>query len=133
MSLHEFNAKTVQDVMKTEVTRAYPATSARDVSYELMKGRFSGMPVVDDSEHVIGVVTEIDLIEKSTLEAKELESLTAEQVMTKDPVTVRDNVPLKEAAKILEERHIIRVPVVNKDNKLVGILSRADILHALAA
>ncbi|MHB8842455.1 MAG: CBS domain-containing protein [Candidatus Aquicultor sp.] len=101
MALHDFNAKTVQDVMKTEVARAYPMTSARDVSYELMKGRFSGMPIVDDSEYVIGVVTEIDLIEKSTEAAKELESLTAEQVMTKDPVTVRDNAPPERRGKNL--------------------------------
>ncbi|GBD42134.1 Magnesium transporter MgtE [bacterium HR39] len=58
---------------------------------------------------------------------------TARDVMTPNPVTVRPDTPLSEIARILEERHIKRVPVVDEQGRLVGIVSRADLLRALAA
>jgi len=110
-----------------------PAISARkdapvkEIAFEIFYGFFSGMPVTDGDGRVIGVVTEIDFL-KHMREGKDLEKLTADDIMTKDPLTVDITASLDDILNIMLEKNIIRIPVT-EGGLLVGIVSRRDILR----
>lgn len=142
-----------KDVMTTEVVYAGPETSVRAIAQTLLKRRISAVPVADDSGRVIGIVSEGDLMRRPESETERHRSwwlqlfetpedrageylkshgLTARDVMTREPITVTEDTPLEEIAIVLERKAIKRVPVL-RDGKLVGIVTRADLLHGLVA
>jgi predicted transcriptional regulator len=116
-----------RDVMTRPVVSARKNASARDIALQVLSGLYSGMPVTDDSGRVIGVVTEFDLLCK-VREGKELVKLTAEDVMTKTPVTVDAGKALEDVLNIMIENNIIRIPVTD-EGRLVGVIARCDILR----
>jgi predicted transcriptional regulator len=116
-----------RDVMTRPVVSARKNASARDIAMQVLSGFYSGMPVTDDSGRVIGVVTEFDLLCK-VREGKELVKLTAEDVMTKTPVTVDAGKALEDVLNIMIENNIIRIPVTD-EGRLVGVIARCDILR----
>jgi CBS domain-containing protein len=87
------------------------------------------MPVTDDEGKVIGVITELDIL-NAVLEGKELVKITTGDIMTSDPITVDVSTPLPEIVKIMKEKNIIRLPVT-ENGKLVGVVARCDILTTL--
>jgi len=89
----------------------------------------SGMPVADRTGKVMGVITGGDILAVLT-EGKKLEAMTAEDIMSKDPVTVDIGATMAEVMKLMNEEGILRVPVTNR-GKLVGIISREDIIRAV--
>jgi len=128
--------------------------SLRDVARILLEKRISAVPVVDDGGKVIGIVTEGDLIHRAeagterhdpwwlrfltddaTFAADYVKShaMKVEDVMTSDVITAFPETPLHEIAMLLEERRIKRVPIVNKDGNLVGIVSRANLIQVVAS
>jgi len=117
------------DIMTRPVISAKENASARDVALQLMTGLFSGMPVTNDEGKLVGIVTELDLL-KAVQDGKELVRTTARDIMTPDVTTARVDATVEEFIAIMEEFHIIRLPIV-KDGKLVGIVSRSDILRSL--
>ena len=121
--------KKASELMTRPVISARENASARDVALQLMAGLFSGMPVTDDEGKVVGIVTELDLL-KAVMDGKELVRTTAKDIMTSDVATAREDATVEEFIRIMEEFHIIRLPIV-KDGKLVGIVSRSDILRSL--
>ena len=116
-----------KDIMTRPVVSARRNASARDIALQLLSGLYSGMPVTDDKGKIIGVVTEFDLLDKLN-EGKELVKLSAEDVMTKDPVTVDVNQSFEDMLKIMVEKNIIRIPVT-QEGRLVGVIARCDILR----
>ena len=124
MEITKLEAK---DVMKTPVISAKKKTSARDSALQLVSGRFSGMPVIDEVERVIGVITEHDLLDQ-VREGKDLGKLVVEDVMQKNPITVDVNAPLSDVVDIMLENGILRIPVTD-GLCLVGVISRSDILR----
>jgi CBS domain-containing protein len=142
-----------KDVMTTGVVTVTPETQIQEIAKLLLERKISGVPVVDPEERVLGVVSEGDLMQRLGSESGRHRSWwlgfvassqeraeeyvkrhgsRAADVMTRDVVTVAEETPIGEIARILEERRIKRVPVV-RDGKLVGIISRANLLHGLAA
>ena len=121
--------KKASDIMTRPVISAKENASARDVALQLMTGLFSGMPVTNDEGKLVGIVTELDLL-KAVQDGKELVRTTARDIMTPDVATARVDATVEEFITIMEEFHIIRLPIV-KDGKLVGIVSRSDILRSL--
>ncbi len=142
-----------RDIMTRTVHTVRRDTPVRDVIRLLLDCRISGVPVVD-GERVVGIVTEGDLIlrerahrqrggmaylfqqlfedhAKLAEEYRKAHGIVAEDVMTRDVVTIRPGTPVEEIANLLVERGIKRVPVVDRDH-LVGIVSRADVLSAAA-
>ncbi|MBI3599297.1 MAG: CBS domain-containing protein [Nitrospinae bacterium] len=101
-----------------------------DITIALISGEVSGLPVVDNEKRVVGIITEFDII-RAVKQGKDLKNVTAEDIMTKNPITVNEDTPVSDIINILETKHIIRVPVVDKDGKLVGIVSRRDILKGV--
>lgn len=116
-------------IMVRRVAIAKRNSPARDVALQLLSGLYSGMPVVNDEGQIIGVVTELDLLE-AVDEGKELAKLTAEDVMTKETITVDLDTSASKMIKIMREKHIIRLPVT-ENGKVVGIVSRCDILRTV--
>ncbi|HLI08310.1 MAG TPA: CBS domain-containing protein [Ktedonobacteraceae bacterium] len=114
------------DIMTRRVCTIQPEASAQEVAQLLYQHRISGAPVVDAEGRLIGMITEADIISKVNREG-----LRVADIMTHELIVVTEDTPVGEIAQLLTERKIKRVPVV-KDGKLVGIVSRADIVHAVA-
>jgi len=148
------------DVMTTEVISLGPDTSVQALAALLSERGISGVPVVDADNRVVGIVSEGDLlhrVETGTERRKEeragrrrswwLDSIvsdrelardyvrshgrTVRDIMTRDVVSVSDTTELADIANLLETKKIKRVPVV-REGKLVGIVSRANLVRALA-
>jgi CBS domain-containing protein len=124
VEIKELEAK---DVMTIPVVSTKKNTSARDVALQLVSGHFSGMPVTDDEERIIGVITEHDLLEQ-VREGKELGKLVVEDVMQKNPITADINSPLSDVLDIMLENGILRIPITDS-LRLVGVISRSAILR----
>jgi len=118
-----------KDIMNKIVTAAKKNTIGRDLVIKLLSGMYSGLPVVDDKGKVVGVVSEFDLL-KAIRNGKALEQVKAEDIMSKNPICVSENTPVKEVIDLMMKHNIIRVPVVRNDN-LVGVISRCDILSSI--
>ncbi len=145
-----------KDVMTPDPVTVGPDAPVEEIARVLLDKRISGVPVVDEAGRVVGIVSEGDLIRRIGEEDDDrprrrswwLQLFTlpedrarafvrahgrrAREIMTPDPVTVRPETPVADIARLLEERGIKRVPVVDADGRLVGIVSRADLLRALA-
>lgn len=131
----------VKDVMTTRVVSVRKNATFKDMAARLREYRVSAFPVVDDDNYVIGVVSEADLLPKEALEVDgkgagllhhrehvKAAGLTAADLMTKPPVTVGPNDFVSYAARLMYSRRVKRLPVVDSDGRLVGIVSRADVL-----
>jgi len=118
-----------RDVMNRRVTAATPRAIGRDLALQLLSGMYSGLPVVDAQETVIGVVTEFDLLE-AVREGKDLQTVKAEEIMGRPPVCVEEEEEIDAVIAKMTTHNIIRVPVV-RQGKLVGVIARADLLNRL--
>jgi CBS domain-containing protein/transcriptional regulator with XRE-family HTH domain len=141
----------VGSVMTSDVIRAEYATPFKEVARLLADGRISGLPVVDDDEKVIGVISETDLVTRQAealdtdepkrrfapaestsagrRRAAKSRAFTAGQLMTEPPVTVHADETIAQAARIMAQRHVERLPVLDEENRLVGIVTRRDLLR----
>jgi CBS domain-containing protein len=118
------------DLMSQQVVVARENTNAEQISARLLAGEFNGMPVVDDNGAVVGIVTAIDIL-KAIQGGKKLNAMLARDIMTPNPSTIKRDTPLEEIIRILVEKEIVLVPVVEDDNtnKLIGVVARLDILR----
>lgn len=117
----------LEKIMTRPAISARRNTPAKDIAFEIFYGFFSGMPVTDENGKVIGIVTELDLL-KQVRAGKDFEKITAEDIMTKEPLTVDINTSLEDALAIMIEKNIIRIPVTD-EGRLVGVIARRDILR----
>ncbi len=134
---------TVRDVMTTNVVALRRDAGYKEIVTALRRCRVSAFPVLDSANRVIGVVSEADLLLKEThpdqpteagMQAGELPEIfraagvTALELMTTPAITIGPDAPLAEAASLMRERRVKRLPVVEPSGRLVGIVSRADVL-----
>lgn len=141
------------DVMTTTVITVKPDMSVRDAAALLLERRISGAPVLDEDGRLLGIISEGDLLRRVEIGTAEerrtrwLDFLTAradadayvkshalrvEDVMTRDVIGVDEETTLSAIAALMESRGVKRVPVL-RDGHLVGIVSRANLLQALAS
>ena len=118
-----------RDLMQTRIVAVTRQYGARDVSILIQSGTFSGVPVIDPGNHLVGIVTEFDVL-KALLAKKDLFTLKAEDIMTQNPVTVEETATAEVIIQRMIQHEIIRIPVV-RDGKLLGIISRTDLLTHL--
>jgi len=118
------------DLMSQQVIVAKENTNAEQISARLLAGEFNGVPVVDDNGAVVGIVTAIDIL-KAIQGGKKLNAMLARDIMTSNPSTIKRDTPLEEIIRIVVEKEIVLVPVVEDDNnnKLIGVVARLDILR----
>ena len=121
------------DIMTRKVITIHPEASAQEAAQLLDQKRISGLPVLDASGSLIGIVTEADIISKvNRYGLLDLDGLRVADIMSREVMTVNEETPVSEIATLLTERKIKRVPVVRQGGRLVGIVSRGDIVHAVA-
>jgi CBS domain-containing protein len=119
---------TVSDLMVTNVQSAHTRTKA-DVIASLMIEGFGSVPVVDDRQRLIGIVTEHDLL-GSLERGQQWGAVSAETVMSPNPYSVRPETDVATLIHVMRAGDLIRVPVVDGDGRLIGIVARRDILKA---
>ena len=140
----------VHDVMTVEVATTTPGTSLKDAALELATRRISGMPVVDDEGHVIGVLSEADILAKESGEQERtgflqwfldptdqwmtarFDAVTVGDAMSSPARTVYPQATVADAATRMLDAQVNRLPVVDEDGQLVGLISRGDIVRAFA-
>jgi CBS domain-containing protein len=150
-------SKTVADVMSHDPIVVKAETPLNEAIKILAEKRISGLPVVDDAGNLLGIISETDLMWRETgvtppayimildsviylqnpatyeRDLHKALGQTVGEVMSKNPITISPEKSLKEAAKIMHDRKIHRLPVLSKDNQVIGILTRGDIIRAMAA
>ncbi|HQD51171.1 MAG TPA: CBS domain-containing protein [Defluviitaleaceae bacterium] len=144
-----------KDIMERNVLAIKKDVFVKDIAKIMFDNKISGLPVVDDENKVIGVVTEKDLflkekestfpayieflgsllfseeIKKYDEELKKLSQTTAEEIMTREVHTITEDATIEEIANIMVNKNVNRVPVVDKGGRIVGIVSRADMLKTI--
>lgn len=149
--------KTVAEFMTPTPITVTPQTALREAIQLLAEKQISGLPVVDDAGTLVGVLSDADLMWQETgadpppyimfldsviflqnparYEQELHKSLgqTVGEVMTKKPITAQPDQSLRDAARIMHEKHVRRLPVVDSSGQIVGILSHGDIIRAMAA
>lgn len=131
----------VKDVMTTHVAAVLKTATFKEMATQMRDQRVSAFPVVDRDGKVVGVVSEADLLTKEALgsggkvsgilhhhEKGKAAGITAEDLMTAPPVTVGPSDFVADAARLMYERRVKRLPVVDSDGRLIGIVSRVDVL-----
>jgi CBS domain-containing protein len=116
------------NIMTSNVVAARESTTAREISVRLLIGNFNGLPVIDSNIKVIGIVTAVDIL-RAIRQGKNLDSLRATDVMTRNPVVVKEDTDINEIIDIILQKVIILVPIVDDKHKLKGLVSRLDILR----
>ncbi|MBE9182092.1 CBS domain-containing protein [Oculatella sp. LEGE 06141] len=148
---------TVADVMSRDLVTVSPDTPLGEAIKILAERRISGLPVVDQNDKLVGVISETDLMWQETgvtppayimlldsviylenpakydRELHKALGQTVKEAMTKDPITVKPDKPLRDAAHLMHDRQIHRLPVLDQNGTLVGILTRGDIIRFMAA
>jgi len=113
------------------VVSATKRASARDIALQLLTGLYSGMPVTDEEGRVVGVITELDLLE-AVADGRDLIKTTAEEIMNREVMTANVETPVDDLIKIMTDQHVIRVPITDMaQGRLVGVVARCDVLRAL--
>ena len=117
--------------MSPQVVVAKENTNAEGISARLLAGEFNGVPVVDDSGSVIGIVTAIDILKaiRGGNANKKLNTMIAKDIMTPNPSVVKKDTPIEDIIDIMIQKEIVLVPVVENNNKLIGVVARLDILR----
>lgn len=150
-------AKTVADVMSHNPIMVQPQTPIKEAIKILAEQHISGLPVVDESGKLVGVISETDLLWQETgveppvyimfldsviylenparhdQELHKALGQTVGEVMSTDPVTVKPDQPLRKAAKLMQEKSIRRLAITDDSGKVIGILTPGDIVRAMAA
>ncbi|MBI5185648.1 MAG: CBS domain-containing protein [Nitrospinae bacterium] len=116
-------------VMETEVTPCHENSTCEAIADILVRRGYGSLPVTDNEGNLLGIITEFDLL-KILQEGKELGKETVKDNMTREVMFISPERPVKEVIDLLEDKRLIRVPVV-KDGKLIGIVTRRDILYAV--
>jgi CBS-domain-containing membrane protein len=116
------------DIMTTNVVTTKKDMVLTDVIALLLRWHISAMPVVDDDNNMIGIVSEIDLV-NITLDGNARDT-TVEEVMVTDIVSFGPDAELAELVQSFSKNHLRRVPIVD-NGKVVGIVSRRDILREM--
>jgi len=140
------------DIMSTRVISIAPGANVLDAIELMLAQHISGLPVIDKSGALVGVLTEGDFLRRSETgtarkrprwveflrgprrlaeEYVHTHARKVEEVMSREPITVTEETPLAEVVAIMERRRIKRVPVM-RGAQVVGIVSRSNLMHALA-
>src|SRR3974390_1440323 len=134
---------TVRDVMTSRVVAVRRDASFKEMITRMRSAHISAFPVVDQAGKVLGVVSEADMLNKEADQAtspgtiagllhfrfhEKAAGVTAGELMTSPAVTIGPDAPVVEAARLMRDRRVKRLPVVNGTGHLIGVISRTDVL-----
>ena len=123
----KFGQLTVGTIMEKAVQSGTKEDGAKMLASYMMEG-FGSVPIVDGNSKLIGIVSEFDLL-KALRKGKNLEEVIAGDIMTDNPVSVTQDTNVLTLMDVLQNNHLIRVPVVDSTGKLIGIVARRDLLR----
>lgn len=150
-------SKTVAEIMTTDVVTVSPETSLQEAIQILAEREISGLPVVNSQGDLVGVISETDLTWQETgvdtppyimfldsviylqNPAKHNEEVhkalgqTVGDAMSDNPATVSASQQVREAARIMHDKKVRRLPVVDEQSKLVGMITQGDVIKMMAA
>ncbi len=150
-------SKTVAEIMTANPTTISPEASLEEAIQILAEKEISGLPVVNEQGELVGIISETDLTWQATgVEAPPyvmfLDSViylqnptkhnqevhkalgqTVEEAMSDRPTTVKGNQLVREAAKIMHDKKVRRLPVVDDNSKLIGMITQGDVIKMMAA
>ncbi|OBQ36585.1 MAG: phosphoribulokinase [Anabaena sp. CRKS33] len=150
-------SKTVADVMSHNPILVSPQTPLKEAIQILAEKRISGLPVIDDAGKLVGIISETDLMWQETgvtppayimildsviylqnpgtyeRDLHKALGQTVGEVMSKNPVAISPDKSLKEAAQLIQNHKVQRLPVLDNGGNVIGILTRGDIIRAMAA
>lgn len=115
----------VKDVMTKSLATLAPEDTVERAAQLMREHNIGSLPVCD-GDKVIGIITDRDITLRSTAEGENSQRQTVRDIMSSNPVIVSPEIEAREAARIMSERQIRRLPVV-EDNSLVGMLSLGDL------
>ena len=124
---HDFKALKAEQFMQDAVNFHDVNHTGEQIAQEMTEEGFGSVPVQNSEGKVVGIITEFDLL-KSIRKDKVLANTTAGDMMTPNPVTVSPDTSSGDLMRLLEDHHLIRMPVVDSEGKLLGIVARRDIL-----
>lgn len=146
----------VREIMTTDVVSVTPGTTLEETLLLLSRHHISGVPVVDEEGRLAGLLDDSDLLvgesrlhgptavellgawipipgerRRHEEEVRRALAYTAGEAMDADPVAVGPDATVEDVATLMVHRHLSRVPVVDEDNRLVGIVTRGDLVGAM--
>jgi len=149
-------SKTVADVMSRDPILVRPQTPLKEAIQILAEKRISGLPVIDDAGKLVGIISETDLMWQETgvtppayimildsviylqnpgtyeRDLHKALGQTVGEVMSKNPVAISPDKSLREAAQLIQNHKVQRLPVLDNGGNVIGILTRGDIIRAMA-
>lgn len=129
--IKNFDSMTVSQVMEKEVQYVRLKTKGDVIASLLIEG-FGAVPVVEDGRKLTGIVSEHDLLE-AVDDGHPLSTVSAKDIMTANPYSVRAETTLGTLVHVLRASDLVRVPVVDAKDKLIGIIARRDVLRTYLA
>ncbi len=123
----KFGHLTVGTIMEMQVQSATKDTGAEELASYMMDG-FGSVPIVDDQNKLVGIVSEFDLL-GALRRGKRLEEVTAGEILTASPISVTKDTDVMTLVDVLQNNHLIRVPVLDNKGSLIGIVARRDLLR----
>ena len=123
----KFGHLTVGTIMEMQVQSATKDTGAELLASYMMDG-FGSIPIVDDQNKLVGIVSEFDLL-GALRRGKKLEEVTAGEILTANPISVTKDTDVMTLVDVLQNNHLIRVPVLDNKGILIGIVARRDLLR----
>jgi CBS domain-containing protein len=122
----------IKELMHKGVEAVSPDTPIAAVAKTMRDKDIGAIPVMHHGQ-LVGMITDRDLAVRALANGQDLASLTARSVMTAGVVSCRDSDDADQAVQLMESRHIRRLPVVDEDQRMVGMVSLGDLCHALPA
>jgi CBS domain-containing protein len=118
--------QTIRDIMTKDVQTVNPESTIKDAAQLMKSNDFGSLPVCEGRK-VVGMITDRDIAIRGVAEGRDPGSTRVGEVMTKEIVSVRETSDLKEAERIMHDRQLRRLPVLNEQGELVGYLAMAKI------
>jgi CBS domain-containing protein len=117
------------DVMTREPACCEPGESITRVAALMKRENVGSVPVVDGHEtrQLVGIVTDRDIVVNVLADSRDIQRATVRDAMTSNPASVRENDDIEKAVKLMADRQVRRMPVVDGSGKLVGIIAQADV------
>ncbi len=123
----KFGKLTVGAIMEKQVQSAEKDTTAEMIASYMMDG-FGSVPIVDENNKLVGIVSEFDLL-AALRKGKKLKDVAAGEILTPNPVSVTQDTDVATLMDVLQNNHLIRVPVLDNVGNLIGIVARRDLLR----
>ncbi len=119
----------VSDVMSTNLVTARPNETIVNVARKMAENDVGSVIIVDEKGTLLGIITEKDIVTRVVARGLDPRNTYAEEIMTRNPITIYEDATLAAAAEYMYEKKIGHLPVVNSEGRLVGIVARSDIIR----